>query len=194
MGRLCPPGESQASSGQESRWNQAQPATLRLLLQAGKLRPKDPLPTAGVRGFAGGHRGFLGQQPIRAKPVPRHRGVPAHTEGPLGLGYLEGCVSAQECTVRAGPGASQLRPSLSQSNLRHLSTQPHVDSGHPSPPSLEWEQGVRITTGQRPGRHGPSLPIPLGQHRVELSLSPPQGLEARATLLCLCVLEPWVSL
>lgn len=65
--------------------------------------------------------------------------------------------------------------------------------GHPSPPSLEWEQGVRVTTGQRPGRHGPSLPIPRGQHRVELSRSP-RGLEARATLLCLHVLEQWVSL
>lgn len=100
----------------------ARPATLRLLLQAGKLRPKDPLPTAGVRGFAGGQRDFLGHQPIRAKPVPRHRGVPAHTEGPLGPGYLEGRVSAQQWTVRAGPGASQLRPSLPQSHLRHVST------------------------------------------------------------------------
>lgn len=189
MGRLCPPGEGQASSGQESRANQAQPATLPLLLQVGKLRPRDPLPTAGVRGFAGGHRGFLGHQPIWAKPVPRHRGVPAHTEGPPGLGYLERCV----CTavgVGLVPGPRSGAPRF-----------PGAISG-PSVPSPRWAvgtparplwRGSKECESRRPGMPGPSLPITLGQHRMEWSRSP-RGLEARATLLCLHVPKLWVSL
>lgn len=43
-------------------------------------------------------------------------------------------MSAQQWTVRAGPGASQLRPSLPQSNLRHVSTQPQVGMGTPARP------------------------------------------------------------
>lgn len=169
----------------------ATPATLRLLLQAGKLRPKDPLPTAGVRGFAGGHRGFLGHQPIRAKPVPRHRGVPHRgASWPRVPGGIYVCTAVDSEGWSRGLAVEAL-PSPEQSQTRQYPAP--GGHGHPSLPALEWEQGVQVTTGQRPGRHSPSLPIPLGQHRMELSRSP-RGLEARATLLCLHVLEPWVSL
>lgn len=65
------------------------------LLQVGKLRPKDPLPTAGVSGLAGGCQGFqrhqstwgaCAQRGARGTRYPRHLVSRPIPQGPVRLG------------------------------------------------------------------------------------------------------------
>lgn len=105
-GQLGPPGEGHTRRAQDKNPSAAPgPASCIASPVAGEeTEAQRPFALCWVGGFAREHRGFLGYQPIPTKPVPRHRHVPAHAWGPLGLGQLEMCLqSGGEWGLVLGP-------------------------------------------------------------------------------------------